>query len=100
MKKNTKLKKENKKKRKTKKHTFLRTLLILILLIILSIIGYFIYGTVKNGGGTQGLVATAMGQTQEEIENLEPFSALLIGSSQNMTDTIMIFKYNPQTQQA
>lgn len=100
MKKNTKLKKENKKKRKTKKHTFLRTLLILILLIILSIIGYFIYGTVKNGGGTQGLVATAMGQTQEEIENLEPFSALLLGSSQNMTDTIMIFKYNPQTQQA
>ena len=47
-----------------------------------------------------GLVATAMGQTKEEIENLEPFSALLLGSSQNMTDTIMIFKYNPQTQKA
>lgn len=47
-----------------------------------------------------GLVATAMGQTQEEIENLEPFSALLLGSSDNMTDTIMIFKYNPQTQKA
>ena len=74
--------------------------MILILLIIVSIIGYFIYGTIKNGGGTQGLVATAMGQTQEEIENLEPFSALLLGSSQNMTDTIMIFKYNPKTQQA
>ena len=47
-----------------------------------------------------GLVATAIGQTKEEIENLEPFSALLLGSSQNMTDTIMIFKYNPQTQKA
>lgn len=47
-----------------------------------------------------GLVATAMGQTKEEIENLEPFSALLLGSSQNMTDTLMIFKYNPQTQKA
>ena len=100
MKKNTKLKKGKNKKRKNKKYTFLKTLLILILLIILSIIGYFIYGTIKNGGGTQGLVATAMGQTQEEIENLEPFSALLLGSSQNMTDTIMIFKYNPKTQQA
>lgn len=47
-----------------------------------------------------GLISTVMGQTQEEIENLEPFSALLLGSSQNMTDTIMVFKYNPQTQQA
>ena len=100
MKKNAKLKKEKNKKRKNKKYSFLKTLLILILLIILSIIGYFVYGTIKNGGGTQGLVATAMGQTQEEIENLEPFSALLLGSSQNMTDTIMIFKYNPKTQQA
>ena len=91
--------KKNKKK-KTKKFKILKTLLIILLLIILSIIGYFIYGTFKNGGGTQGLVATAMGQTKEEIENLDPFSALLLGSSQNMTDTIMIFKYNPKTQQA
>lgn len=91
--------KKNKKK-KTKKFKILKTLLIILLLIILSIIGYFIYGTFKNGGGTQGLVATAMGQTKEEIENLEPFSALLLGSSQNMTDTIMIFKYNSKTQQA
>ena len=95
--KNIKQKNNNK---TAKKHYFLKTILILIILILLCIIGYFIYGTFKNGGGTQGLVATAMGQTKEEIENLEPFSALLLGSSQNMTDTIMIFKYNPQTQQA
>jgi len=92
--------KTNSKKKKRKKHAILKTLLILILIILLAIIGYFIFGTIKNGGGTQGLVATAMGQTKEEIENLEPFSALLLGSSQNMTDTIMIFKYNPQTQNA
>ena len=47
-----------------------------------------------------GLISTVMGQTQDDIENLEPFSALLLGSSQNMTDTIMVFKYNPQTQNA
>ena len=98
MKKNEKNKKSQKKK--TKKFKVLKTLLIMILLLILLVIGYLIYGTLKNGGGTQGLVATAMGQTKEEIENLEPFSALLLGSSQNMTDTIMIFKYNPKTQQA
>ena len=93
--KNKKLK--NKKRRKL---SILKILLLLIILIILSIIGYFIYGTIRNGGGTSGFVATAMGQTKEEIENLEPFSALVLGSSQNMTDTIMVFKYNPKTQKA
>ena len=91
---------KTKTKKKTKKFHFLRFLLIILLTIILGVVAYFVYGTLKNGGGTQGLVATAMGQTKEEIENLEPFSALLLGSSQNMTDTIMIFKYNPQTQKA
>lgn len=98
MKKNIKNKKT--KKRKNKKRSFLKKLLIILIFIILLILGYFIYGTINNGGGTQGLVATAMGQTQKEIENLEPFSALLLGSSQDMTDTIMIFKYNPKTQNA
>ena len=98
MKKNIKNKKT--KKRKNKKRSFLKKLLVIIIFIILLILGYFIYGTINNGGGTQGLVATAMGQTQKEIENLEPFSALLLGSSQDMTDTIMIFKYNPKTQNA
>lgn len=41
-----------------------------------------------------------MGQSKEEIENLEPLSALILGSSQNLTDTIMIAKYNPKSQQA
>lgn len=88
------------KKKKRRKLSIFKILLLLILLIILSIIGYFIYGTIRNGGGTSGLLATAMGQTKEEIENLEPFSALVLGSSQNMTDTIMVFKYNPKTQKA
>ena len=86
--------------KKSKKYTILKTLLILILVFILAFIGFFIYKTIKNGGGTQGLISTVMGQTQEEIKNLQPFSALLLGSSQNMTDTIMVFKYNPQTQNA
>lgn len=88
------------KKKKRRKLSIFKILLLLILLIILSVIGYFIYGTIRNGGGTSGLLATAMGQTKEEIENLEPFSALVLGSSQNMTDTIMVFKYNPKTQKA
>lgn len=94
------MKKQKFKKKKKRKLSILKILLLLILLIILLTIGYFIYGTIRNGGGTRGLLATAMGQTKEEIENLEPFSALVLGSSQNMTDTIMVFKYNPKTQRA
>ena len=50
-----KLKKNKKiiKTKKSKKYTILKTILILILLLMLSIIGYFIYGTIKNGGGTK-----------------------------------------------
>lgn len=89
-----------KKKKKVKKHPILKIVLLVILLILLIIIGYFVIGTIKNGGGKEGFVATALGQSQEDIKNLEPFSALILGSSQNMTDTIMVFKYNPQTQKA
>lgn len=98
MKKNVKTKKN--KNKKTKKHKIFKKLLLILLLVIVAIIAYFIYGTIKNGGGTSGFLATAMGQTQEEIDKLEPFSALVLGSSQNMTDTIMVFKYNPKTQKA
>ena len=59
------------KKKKRRKLSIFKILLLLILLIILSVIGYFIYGTIRNGGGTSGLLTTAMGQTKEEIENLE-----------------------------
>lgn len=98
MKNNTKRK--NKKMKKTKKYILIKRLLLILMLFILAIVTYFIYGTIKNGGGASGFVATAMGQSQEDIKNLEPFSALILGSSENMTDTIMVFKYNPQTQKA
>ena len=94
------MKNQKSRNKKRRKLSILKLLLLLLILIILSIVGYFIYGTIRNGGGTSGFVATAMGQTKEEIENLEPFSALVLGSSQNMTDTSMVFKYNPKTQKA
>ena len=93
MKKNIKKKKNMKRK---KKHPLLR----LLLLILIIVVAYFIIGTIRRGGGLKGFLSTALGQSAEEIENLEPISALILGSSQNMTDTIMIAKYNPKTQQA
>ena len=96
--KNNKKRKNNNKK--GKKRLNFKKILLFILLIILIIGIYFIYGTIKNGGGTSGFIATAMGQSKEDIENLEPISALVMGSSQNLTDTIMVFKYVPQTQKS
>ena len=93
-------KKNHKKKLKNKKHSTFKKILLFLLLIIVIIATYFTYGTIKNGGGLKGFLSTAIGQTAEETENLEPLSALILGSSQNMTDTIMIAKYNPKTEQA
>lgn len=93
-------KRKNVKKVTKKKHRILKRVLLILFLIIIILAGYFTYGTVKNGGGLSGFLATLLGQSTEEIETLEPMSALILGSSQNLTDTIMIAKYNPQTQQA
>ena len=99
---NKKMSKDEKKKKKgtKKKHRVLKKILLILFLIIIIIAGYFTYGTIKNGGGLSGFLATLLGQSAEETQNLEPISALILGSSQNLTDTIMVAKYNPQTQQA
>lgn len=95
-------KKENKKntKKKKRKLNIVKIILFILLILLISISTYFIYGTIKNGGGFEGFLSTAIGQSQEEKENLEPISVLLLGSSQNLTDTIIIARYNPHTQLA
>ena len=94
--------KNNKKVRKKskKKSHFFRKFLLLLLIIILIIAGYFTFGTIKNGGGIKGFLSTVLGESKEDLENLDPISFLILGSSQNLTDTIMVAKYNPQTQKA
>lgn len=94
--------KNNKKVRKKskKKSHFFRKFLLLLLIIILIIAGYFTFGTIKNGGGIKGFLSTVLGESKEDIENLDSISFLILGSSQNLTDTIMVAKYNPQTQKA
>ncbi len=93
-------KRKKSKKGKKKKHHFLKKFLFTLFIIIIIIAGYFTYGTIKNGGGLSGFLSTLLGQSTEETKKLEPISALVLGSSQNLTDTIMVAKYNPQTQQA
>ena len=94
--------KNNKKSKniKKKKHPIFKRFLLLLFMILIIIAGYFTVGTIRNGGGLSGFLSTLLGQSPEEAKQLEPISALVLGSSQNLTDTIMIAKYNPTTQQA
>ena len=58
------------------------------------------YKAVKLGGGLQGFVAVTMGHDENTLKNMPPITCLLVGKSQNLTDTIIVAKYNPQTQEA
>ena len=91
---------KNEKKKVKRKLNITKLILFILLLILIAFISYFVYGTFINGGGMEGFLSTAIGQSKEEKENLEPISVLLLGSSQNLTDTIIVAKYNPHTQSA
>ena len=100
--KNKKTTKKNKKQKKKKKHIFLRIFLALIIITILcagTFVGYSVY---KNGWGVKSLVQTIVGQDEEKLKNLNPFTVLCLGVSEDisskLTDTIMIASYNPKTQ--
>lgn len=92
-------KKETKKKKKKSKHIILKIFITLLILIISSIV-YLTYKTNKNGGGMTGLLTTVMGQEDISIEEVDPINILVLGTSQDMSDTIIVCSYNPKTQEA
>ncbi len=103
-----KLKKQNiKKEKKHKKHPILRFIrnLLLLLIIITIIIGFLFYKKVEtNGGGIKGVLCTLLGQSVEDLANLEKINVLVLGVSEDietkLTDTIILCSYNPQEQSA
>lgn len=88
--------KETKVNKKKKSHIVLKIFLI-ILLIALIVGGIFAYKVYKNGGGLTGIVTTLIGTDPEKAKNMPDFYCLLMGKSQNMTDTIIVAKYSPNT---
>lgn len=93
------MKKNNRKKKKTWKKILLAILLILIILI-----GWFAYRTYKNGGGLGGMLATVVGHDENTKKDLKEIKVLILGVSTDLdselTDTIMVASYNPNTQTA
>ena len=94
--------KRNKKEKKNKKKHPIRNFFIFLLLIII-IVGILFYKKVQeNGGGIQGMLCTILGQSVDDLQNLEPINVLLLGISEDidtkLTDTIIVCSYNPQSQ--
>lgn len=90
----------NHKKGKKKKRKTGRKILLVLLLIIIIVGAVFAYKVHQNGGGLQGIITTVVGSSMEKVKNLDDIYVLCIGKSQNMTDTIIVVKYSPKTQQA
>lgn len=84
---------------KKKKHVFLKIFLVLLLIIIIAGI-IFAYKVHQNGGGLQGILKTSLGHDENTVNNLDKIYCLILGQSQNLTDTIMIASYDPKTQEA
>ncbi len=98
--KNTKSSKNKKKKKKIWKK-----ILLIFLLILLIAGGVFSYRVYKNGGGMSGMLATMVGHDENTRKNLGEFRTLILGISTDqenvdLTDTIMVASYNPNTQKA
>lgn len=97
-------KKVEKNKKIKKKHRALKVLLIMLLMIVLFIGGFIGYSTYKNGWGLKGMIQTAVGQDEKKLQNLEPFTVLIMGVSEDisskLTDTIIVASYNPKNQKA
>ena len=91
-------------KTKKKKHIVLKMLLFILIMMIMFIGGFVGYSTYKNGWGVKGIIQTAMGQDPKKLENLDPFTVLIMGVSEDisvkLTDTIIVASYNPKTQKA
>ena len=90
----------NKKNNKKRKHKTLKRVVIIILIIIIALATYLGTRIAQNGGGMRGIVSTLVGTNSEQVKNLDDIYMLILGKSQNMTDTIMVVKYSPKNQQA
>lgn len=94
----------NRRKKNKRKKIFKRILLMLVLILIIAG-SCFAYRVYKNGGGLSGMLATIVGHDENTKKNLGEFRVLILGISTDqenvdLTDTIMVASYNPNTQKA
>ena len=95
----------NKKNTKVKKpRRLMKTVVSLLLILIIAAFSFIAYKIQRNGGGLTGILATVLGEDEEDLENLKPLKILVMGISgvddYKLADTIMVIYYNPKTQAA
>ncbi len=90
--------KNKKKKKKKKKHKILRAFLTLILIGFIILFCFFVKRMNENGWTMGGLVATILGHDSNTVSKLSRINILVIGQSQNLTDTLLVCTYDPKTQ--
>ena len=105
MKKGNSNKREKKGTTNKKKKKVWKKVLLIMLFIILIAGSVFAYKVCKNGGGMSGMLATVVGHDENTKKNLGEFRCLILGISTDqenvdLTDTIMVASYNPNTQKA
>ena len=90
--------KVEKNKGRKKKNIFLRIVLILILIIIIAA-AILLYKKYKDEGWS-GVSKTLLGHNKDTVNSLDKMYCLILGQSQNLTDTIILASYDPKTQEA
>ena len=90
----------SKEEKKVKKKGIGKKIALVIILVILVFACVIAYRVHENGGGLKGFLATAVGHNSETVKELPKIYCVLLGQSENLTDTIMIAEYDPQEQQA
>lgn len=92
-----------KKKDRKNKKVWKKVLLVIIIILLIGIV-WFTYRTIRNGGGLGGMLATVVGHDENTKKDLKEIKVLLLGVSTDtdaeLTDTIMVASYDPNTQKA
>lgn len=93
-------------KKKSKVGKVIKIIFLILLIALLIFVCWFGYRMSKNGGFTlKSFLATALGQDENTLKNLDRINILLLGESgvgdgYFLADSIMVCSYNPQNQQA
>jgi len=91
-------KKKKSKKNKKKKNKFLKFILVALVITIITFVGLFIKRMNENGWTIGGFVATILGHDANTLANFSRINILVVGQSQNLTDTMLVCSYDPKTQ--
>lgn len=98
---NGKMKMKSKKKNKNKKKNIILRCILVILIFVIGFLGFnFVKRMNENGWTMGGFVATMLGHDSSTLAKLPRVNILLIGQSQNLTDTLLVCSYDPKTQDA